>query len=346
LANFECDNELTGTPGTGPIAFAALPFDRSAPGCFIVPERLYGHTASGTSWVSEFSAERKQSAAGLPLSPNSDAPTAITMTTVISAQDWCERVAQARDRIRTGALDKVVLSREIRIEADAPFDLNTVADRLFGASPASYGYLVDGFVGASPELLVSRFGDVVRAHPMAGTLPRTGDQEVDQRSASALLASQKNREEHHITISMVHDQLLAWCSYLDAEPAPSVVPAGSVQHLATLVEGRLSTPAPSVLTLIRALHPTPAVAGWPIADALALINELEPTDRGSYAGPVGWVDGNGDGAFAVGLRGATLNGASARCFAGVGVMGDSDPQEELDETRAKFAAALTALTRL
>jgi len=201
-------------------------------------------------------------------------------------------------------------------------------------------------VGASPELLVSRFGDVVRAHPMAGTTPRSGDPEIDQRQAAELLHSAKNRAEHQITIDMVLDTLLGWSSFVDAAPAPAVVAAGSVQHLATLVEGRLSEPPASVLELVAALHPTPAVGGYPREAALDLIAELEPDPRGRYAGPVGWVDAAGNGAWAVGLRSASIDGTAARLFAGVGVVADSDPRSELAETQAKFAATLGSITRI
>ena len=180
---------------------------------------------------------------------------------------------------------------------------------------------------------------------MAGTTPRSGDSTLDAQRAAELLASGKNRIEHQITIDMVHDALLRWCSYLDAEPAPSVVDAGSVQHLATLVEGRLSYPAPSVLELVAALHPTPAVGGWPRDEALALIDELEPGTRGRYAGPVGWVDAHGNGAWAVGIRSAEIDGRRAVVHAGVGVVADSDPLAELEETRAKFASTLPSIIR-
>ncbi len=145
---------------------------------------------------------------------------------------------------------------------------------------------------------------------------------------------------------MVHDTLLPWCCFLDAEPSPSVVPAGPVQHLASIVEGRLSHPTPSVLDLVAALHPTPAVGGWPRAEALALIDELEHVDRGRYAGPVGWVDAEGNGAWAVGIRSVQLDGRTARLFAGVGVVEDSDALAELEETRSKAQALLGSIVRL
>jgi isochorismate synthase len=250
----------------------------------------------------------------------------------------------AGDAGATG-MGKVVLAREVVVTADRPLDRLAVLRRLRAAYPGCHLVAVDGLVAASPELLVSRHGDVVRSHPMAGTAPRGGDPTTDQRLAASLLASAKDRAEHQITIDMVHDTLLAWCSYLDYEAEPSVVPVANVQHLATLVEGRLSRPAPSVLELVAALHPTPAVAGWPRDDAVAWITAHEGFDRGRYTGTSGWVDGRGNGTWAVTLRCAEIDGRVARVFAGNGVVADSDPQGELAETQAKLQALLSALIR-
>ena len=229
--------------------------------------------------------------------------------------------------------------------SDAAFDASVILERLRTTYPGCHLYRVDGFVGASPELLVSRSGDIVRSHPMAGTAARGGDPSTDARLAAALLASTKDREEHQITIDMVHDTLLNWCSYVDYEAEPSIVPVANVQHLATLVEGRLSQPAPSVLELVDALHPTPAVCGSPREEALAFIKANEGFDRGRYAGAVGWVDGRGNGSWAVSVRCADLDGSTARVYAGNGIVADSDPATELAETRAKLQAMLSALVR-
>jgi menaquinone-specific isochorismate synthase len=220
-----------------------------------------------------------------------------------------------------------------------------VLERLRAAYPGCHLVGIGGFVAASPELLVSVTGDVVRSHPMAGTAPRGGDPATDQRLAASLLASAKDRQEHQVTIDMVHDTLLGWCSYVDYEAEPSVVAVANVQHLATLVEGRLSRPTPSVLELVAALHPTPAVAGWPRADAVRWIAEHEGIDRGRYAGTCGWVDAAGNGTWAVSVRCAEISGARARVFAGNGIVPDSDPPTELAETRAKLGALLSALVR-
>ena len=354
LASLGGPNELDTSAGTGPVAFGALPFDRGASARFIVPAVVVGWSADGSNWITRTpvsagasgASEDPWTSAAAGSETASPTVASVTVTSPRAAEDWCDAVRRATERIADGELDKVVLARELVVTADAPIDPHLIAERLGRAHPHALRFDIDGFVGASPELLVSRIGDRVRSHPMAGTTPRTGDEEIDSRQAAELLESAKNRGEHQITIDMVLDTLLDFTSFVDAEPAPSVVAAGSVQHLATLVEGQLSAPPASVLELVAALHPTPAVGGSPRKVALDLIGELEATDRGRYAGPVGWVDAAGNGAFAVGLRSASIEGSVARLFAGVGIVEDSDPLAELDETRSKFAATLGAFTRL
>ena len=253
---------------------------------------------------------------------------------------------RATKAMADGDLEKVVLARQVDVTTDRPIDRlrrpRTPAGR---RTPAATSSAIGPFVAASPELLVSVAGDIVRAHPMAGTAPRGGDPASDQRLAASLLASPTYRREHQITIDVVHDTLLNWCSYLDYEPEPSVVAVANLQHLATRVEGRLSRPAPSVLDLVAALHPTPAVAGRPRDEAIAWIAAHEGIDRRRYAGTAGWVDGAGNGAWAVSVRCAEIDGATARVWAGNGIVADSDPETELAETRIKFQAMLSALVR-
>jgi isochorismate synthase len=280
-------------------------------------------------------------------------PQRFTVETTMAPEDWCALVERttkmlARQMLAgqaSGDLAKVVLAREIVVGTDRPLDRSAVLQRLRSAYPGCHLLSVDGLVGASPELLVSRSGDTVRSHPLAGTAPRGGDPATDQRLAASLLASTKDREEHQITIDMVHDTLVGWCSYLDYEAEPSILAVANVQHLATLVEGRLSRPAPSVLELVAALHPTPAVAGSPRASAVDWIVAHEGFDRGRYAGTVGWADGAGNGTWAVAVRCAEIAGSTARVFAGNGIVADSDPVAELAETQAKLQALLSAIVR-
>ncbi len=348
LDTIEVDDQV-GVPGTGPVAFGALAFDPTCPGELVVPRVIVGRAGDGTRWVTHLLAP-DEPAPALDLGAGSDpatapAPTRFTVTSPRSAEGWQASVVAVRDELRGETARKVVLARELVVEADAPIRRADVLEQLRAAYPSCMLFALDGFVGATPELLVARAGDQVRSHPMAGTAPRSSDPSTDARLAANLLASSKDRIEHRYTIDMVHDTLLPWCSFLDEEAEPSIVAMANVQHLATLVEGRLSSPPASVIELMRALHPTPAVNGTPRQVALDLIAKHEGGDRGRYAGPVGWVDATGNGEWAVGIRSAELEGNRARVFAGVGVVADSDPDAELAETRAKFQALLGAIIR-
>ena len=358
LSQIEVEDAV-GAPGCGPVAIGALPFAWAHPGSLLVPRVLVGRAEDGTRWLTTIASadaptghhERVRDRLvdalldGTSCDPDLVPPSSYRVTSVRPPLAWTAAVADASAALREGAAGKVVLARELLIEADEPLDRTAILRRLRAAYPACMLVAHGGFVAATPELLVSRVGDIVRSHPMAGTTPRSADPTTDARLAGALLASTKDREEHRITIDMVHDTLLPFCSYLDEEAEPSVVAMANVQHLATLVEGRLSAPAASVVELMVALHPTPAVCGHPRDAALGLIAAHEQLDRGRYAGPVGWVDAGGNGEWAVGIRSAELDGRTARLFAGVGVMPDSDPTAELAETQAKFQALLGAILR-
>jgi menaquinone-specific isochorismate synthase len=350
LAGFDVEIERglgSGLAGTGPVAFAALPFRPDEPATAIVPELVVGRSEDGARWLTTFGDHPAEVPTDPPDATAGAGPPSEFV--VRSSQDpawWCDVVARAAKHIGgSDRLRKVVLAREVVVTADRPFDVTAVLARLRAGYPGCHVFSVDGFLGASPELLVSRQGDVVRSHPMAGTAPRGGDPAADARLAARLLASTKNREEHQITIDMVHDTLLPWCSYVDYEAEPSVVAVANVQHLATLVEGRLSEPAPSVTELVAALHPTPAVCGDPRDEALAFIEANERLDRRRYTGTVGWVDGRGNGSWAVSVRCAEVDGAVARVCAGNGIVADSDPETELAETRLKLQVLLSALVR-
>jgi isochorismate synthase len=356
LASLHGSDELA-IPGSGPLALAALPFDRTASAGLIVPRIVVGVDPEGHRWLT-IASDRAITGADIDAAvnevervrarkvPASPQPTSMTLTSSRSPEDWRDNVVAAGvARINAGELRKLVLAREVRVSTDHPIDVGAVIERLRQAFSAAIVFSIDGFIGASPELLVSRTNDVVRAHPLAGTAARSSDPLIDQRLAADLHSSTKNRHEHRITIDWLLDNLLPYCSYVDAEPEPSIVTLANVHHLGTLVEGVLSAPPASVLDLVAALHPTPAVGGDPQDIAIKLIGELEGMDRGCYAGASGWVDGAGNGAFAVNVRVARIDGASAIVYAGNGIVGDSDPEAELAETRAKFQAILGALVR-
>jgi isochorismate synthase len=345
LASIKREDHVN-VPGSGPVAIGVLPFIPGAPAEFVVPKVTVGKDTDGRVWITSIDGDIDASIATLP-TPRPPTPDggSFSVRPGVAIETYLAAVAAGRDAVRNGHLTKVVIARDIFISADKPLDVRAILRRLRASFGSSYRYSIDGFIGASPELLIARYGDVVRSHPLAGTTPRTGDPATDARLAAELIDSMKNQVEHRIVIDVVNDTLLPWCSYLDWEAEPSIVAVANVQHLGTRMEGWLSQPAPSVLEMARALSPTPALGGHPRDEALDLIAAVEGIDRGRYGGAVGWLDSTGNGTFAVAIRCAEINGTEARLFAGGGIVAESDPLAELAETQAKFQAMISAIIR-
>ncbi|WP_243769962.1 isochorismate synthase [Amycolatopsis acidicola] len=257
-------------------------------------------------------------------------------------------VAEAVRRIReTPELRKVVLARTLETEFAGAVPTEVILRNLVGDNPFAYHFATElpgaTFVGASPELLVSRNGTLVRSHPLAGSARRSADPVRDKEAAAGLLSSKKDRGEHAIVVEQVVETLRPFCRKLDVPAEPSVVGTPVMWHIGTEISGRLRDPGVTALELAQALHPTPAVCGTPTAAAREVIGELECFDRGYYAGAVGWVDEHGDGEWAVAIRCAEIAGPKMRLFAGGGIVADSEPDAELDETEAKFGTLLRAM---
>jgi isochorismate synthase len=256
-------------------------------------------------------------------------------------------VARAVERIRAGALEKVVLAREVAVHAPVAHDAAAVFGVLRAGFESCYVFCAGrgdaAFVAASPELLVRRDGLRAQTVALAGSARRSADPAVDDHLGEQLLRSDKDREEHAIVIRRIARALRPYAVWVAARDEPEVVKVANIQHLATPIRAQLTQPR-SAVELAGALHPTPAVGGEPHAVAASLIPALEGFDRGWYAGPVGWTDANEDGEFCVALRCALLRGREARLYAGVGVVRDSEPAAELAETEVKLGALLPVLS--
>ncbi len=326
-------DDAVGLPGTGAIAVGALPFDPDADGELVIPARVFG-ALDGRAWLTEIGPSRRD------VDPEVVPPTRFTVAAPRSRGEWRVAVERALDAIGRGDLEKVVLAREVLIEADTPFDAREIVRGLVASQPGSFVYASEGFVGASPELLVRRTGAVVESRPVAGTTIADSDEAL-----LALAASVKDTQEHRFVVDGIVDALEPRCDDLTVATTPEVAVFGPVAHLATPIRGELHEPAPSALDVARLLHPTPAVGGTPRDAALDAIRALEGFDRGRYAGPVGWVDAHGDGEWAIALRGAELDGARARLVAGAGIVAGSEPDAEWAETQAKLEPMLRALVR-
>jgi isochorismate synthase len=324
--------------GEVPIVLGALPFDIDSPAALLAPRRVWRGAA-------------------LPDRPTAPPPHVHITAEVPSREEHRARVRRVRDQLsRPGSsLRKVVLARALRLTAEAPIDAFSVLCRLMAADPNAYGYLVDltpaggryrgaALVGASPELLVARAGDRVLCQPFAGSAARSIDPDLDQATGAALARSAKDRHEHRLVIDAMRSALAPLCDDLVIPADPALSRTAKLWHLSTPISGRLKRPLTSAMDLVLALHPTPAVGGAPRTPACDLIAELEG-DRGFYAGAVGWCDASGDGRWAVSILGAQLaaDRRSALAHAGGGIVAESDPEDELDETTVKFATILTAL---
>ena len=340
-------------PEAVPVAVGALPFDQGGPAELVVPARAVLRRARGpTVEVSVVAEGSAPAASGIGRRAGRGAPHApfreVQLRPEPSPEGYVARVADAVERIRAGRLRKVVLARSLAVDAGRELRPEPLAWRLRAVDPEHFAFAAPTgaggvLVGASPELLVRRAGREVESAPLAGSAPRSGDPEEDRALAEGLLASGKEREEHAVVVEAVAEALRPLCEELSWDPEPVLLSTANVWHLATRFRGVLRDPAPSALELVAALHPTPAVGGAPRDEALRTIAELEPFDRGTYAGPVGWMDAGGDGEWAIALRCAELRGSTARLFAGAGIVAGSEPERELEETERKFRAFLDSL---
>ena len=330
--------------GTGLLAFGAFAFDESSAetSVLIVPEVIVGRE-NGQCWVTRvWPTGSTPPTRSLTLTPLGDEYRISLLPGALPPADYREAVASAVDRIGAHDLNKVVLARDLRGRLPEESDLRRAISKLALGYPDCWTYAVDGLVGSSPETLIRANHGEVNARVLAGTISRGADAVADTEAALALATSTKDGDEHEFAVQSVLKSLRPHTSVLATSEMPFTVKLPNLWHLATDVEGTLSDGSTS-LDLIAALHPTAAVAGTPTDTALALIRELEPFDRGRYAGPVGWVGADGDGEWAIALRCAQVSPSGAvTAYAGCGIVLDSDPEHELAETKMKFRPVVEA----
>jgi menaquinone-specific isochorismate synthase len=328
-----------GEPGTGPLAFVSLGFDDADVAVAVVPRVLVGRTAAG-EFVTRIGAADPDAASAPTVAPVRTPGRISYADADLSVADFTTAVAAATERIRRGELEKVVLAHDLVATADRPVDERLLLRRLAAAYPGCWTFDVEGLVGASPELLIRRQGRLIASRVLAGTAwPERGDDAV----AAGLLHSSKDVAEHAYAVRSVSEVLAPVCEQLDVPARPAPLELANLTHLSTDITGRLGDVTPTALELAARLHPTAAVGGSPTDVARQVIRELEPMSRGRYAAPIGWVDGRGDGEFAIALRCAQVNGRSVRLLAGCGIVADSDPEIEAREAQIKMVPIRDAL---
>ena len=339
LATVSVERELDG-PGTGPVAFASFTFDWDVPGSRLVVPRVVLGRRDNVAWLTTF----EDTAAAVPSELQLPPPVRVRYAgSSVSEMAWLESVAGAAAAVRDSSeLAKVVLARDLRVWASDALDVRVLARRMAERFDGCWTFINSGLVGATPELLVRRLGERVESIVLAGSIGRAADIDDDKQLGESLLSSTKDRVEHDIAVASVVERLSGVCAEVAADREPWLLRLANVQHLATRVGARADGTR-SALSLAGVLHPTAAVCGTPRAEAMQRIRDTEGMDRGRYSGPVGWVDGDGNGEFGIALRCAEVTGNTARLFAGAGIVGESLPELELEETRLKLRAMQSAL---
>ena len=346
LSEFKIQNNVHGS-GTGPVLFTSFSFDPQQSSVLVIPEIILAKRGN-KSWVTWIGDSRQPDFSKL----HSTTPSGEISWDGGSIPEgkWREQVSYAIKSIKEGRLEKVVLARDQIARSNQPIDTRSILQRLEIDYPSTWLFLVDGLIGATPELLVRLSKSLVTSRVLAGTIQKTGNEDRDLALAASLAKSSKDLEEHEYAVRSVADALEPFCSSTNVPESPFVLHLSNVMHLATDVTGVLNDSAKQadIFTLIEQLHPTAAVCGTPTDVAKQLINDLEKMNRGRYAAPVGWIDANGDGEIAIALRCGLLleDKKSIRIFAGCGIVAGSDPETEFAESQAKLMPMRTALEML
>ena len=346
LSEFKIQNNVHGS-GTGPILFGSFSFDPNEKSILVIPKIILGKKA-GKSWVTWIGNDTQPNFSTIS---NSLPSGEITWSNgALSESQWKDQVGFAVDSIKQNKLEKVVLARDQVAASTVAINTRGLLQRLEIEYPSTWLFLVDGLIGATPELLVRLSKSLVTSRVLAGTIRKTGNEDRDLALAASLAKSSKDLEEHEYAVRSVADALAPFCSSTNVPESPFVLHLSNVMHLATDVTGVLNDSAKQadIFTLIQQLHPSAAVCGTPTNAAKKFIIDFEKMNRERYAGPVGWIDANGDGEIAIALRCGQLSqdNKSIRIFAGCGVVAGSDPANELAESQAKLMPMRTALETL
>jgi menaquinone-specific isochorismate synthase len=344
LETFSISNSVHGS-GTGPVLFTSFSFDRNQESVLVIPKVIVGQKGSN-SWITWIGSEAQPQ---LSETVASLAPSTFTFSDgTLTSDEWKKRVTEVINRVNSNGVDKVVLARDIVANSDSEIDARPILKKLSSEYPSTWVFSVDGLVGATPELLLRLSRGMVTSRVLAGTIPKTGDDEKDLALAASLARSSKDLEEHEYAVRSVADALDPFCSSTNVPESPFVLHLANVMHLATDVTGALieSKQHVDAFSLLKNLHPSAAVCGTPRNLAFDVIDEIEGMDRGRYAGPVGWIDASGDGELGIALRCGQITDRKIRIFAGCGIVAASIPDKEVEESNAKMIPMKSALLHI
>jgi menaquinone-specific isochorismate synthase len=343
LETFSVSNSVHGS-GTGPVLFSSFSFDRNEESVLVIPQVIVGQKGS-QSWITWIGNSPQPEL--IDTYQESNTPNYEFADGTLTSDEWKKRVAEAISRVATNTVDKVVLARDVIASSTSDIDVRPILIKLAQEYPSTWTFSVDGLVGATPELLLRLSRGMVTSRVLAGTIPKTGDDEKDLALAASLARSSKDLEEHEYAVRSVAQALEPFCSSTNVPESPFVLHLANVMHLATDVTGALVETKQHVdaFSLLKSLHPSAAVCGTPRNIAFDIIDEIEGMNRGRYAGPVGWIDSSGDGELGIALRCGQIKDHSIQIFAGCGIVAGSNPEKELEESNAKMIPMRSALQR-
>ncbi|MFD3448692.1 isochorismate synthase MenF [Microbacteriaceae bacterium 4G12] len=262
----------------------------------------------------------------------------------VEPEKWMQSICDVQQSMKQGHVQKVVLARELKLTLEDALDSAHVIQSLRIGQPDCYifslNYGGSCFLGATPERLIRKENHIFTSMCLAGSIGRGSTPEEDEHNGEALLHDEKNLVEHQYVADMIRHVMKEHCQEVNVPLYPGLMKTKNLIHLYTPVQGKGNA---DLLTMVEQLHPTPALGGTPRMEALTLIRQSELLDRGLYAGPIGWMDYEGNGEFAVGIRSGLINGKDVSLFAGCGIVEDSVPQLEYEETKMKFKPMLSAL---
>ena len=264
-----------------------------------------------------------------------------------SYEDWQNAINESVAMIRAGKLKKVVMARPMRVTGNRAIDVPAMLEHLGESCPSCFRFMFEflpgiTFAGATPERLASVNGAKFNTAAIAGSIHRGEFPAEDESLGKQLLASAKDRSEHTFVVEQIREKMSPLAESLEIESGPRLLRLPNIFHLRTGIIGTLH-PNQNILNIVAALHPTPAVGGVPSESALEMIHQLECFERGWYAAPVGWVNENGDGDFVVAIRSGLFHENNATLFGGAGIVANSDPQKEWEETSLKIRFLLNAM---
>ncbi|MCT1578463.1 isochorismate synthase DhbC [Oceanobacillus kimchii] len=315
-----------------PIVIGALPFHQQDKGTLVIPEEI----------------QQSEVYQNVDNSLSSDTISSTHIQSIPSGKEYAKAVEKITKEIKEGKLEKAVLGRVLQIDVDKQPDISHLIQNLITHNHDKYNFALNTseegkektLIGASPELLISKKGSIVVSNPLAGSRPRQKDPEKDVLIAQELRHSEKDLHEHQLVVQSVLNALRPFCKKLHVPEEPSVIHTETMWHLSSEIIGHLEDPYTQSIEIAENLHPTPAICGTPNDIALENIRQLEPFNRDYFTGLIGWSDKNGDGEWAITIRCAEIEENTIRMFAGAGIVKDSVPEEEKNETAAKLQTML------